>query len=84
MGFHGDQANLIFDPASGDYGLAFFGHSHTTASYLVKHPDFGWQCYYCDAAPVSAASSALQLTPRDSYRRRVTAAPFNPCRVTAA
>ena len=32
MGFHADPSNLFYDPASGDYGLAFYGHTHNTVS----------------------------------------------------
>lgn len=67
-GFHADPANLFYDPASGDWGLALYGHTHITASFLVDHPDLGIQCYFCD---VRAKEAAITLTPRDSYRRRV-------------
>ena len=48
-------------------------HTHTTASFLVRHDDLGWLCYFCD---VAVSPDALQLTPRDSYRRRVFVAPL--------
>ncbi len=48
MGFHSDPANLFFDPASGDGGLALYGHTHNTQAFLVRHDAFGWQCYFCD------------------------------------
>lgn len=83
MAFHGDPHELFFDPASGDWGLALYGHTHTTASFLVRHDDFGFLCYFCDvdvdvaAGGGSAAGGALlTLTPRDSYRRRVYVAPL--------
>ena len=89
MGFHSDPSNLFYDPASGDYGLAFFGHVHTTASYLVRHPDLGWQCFFCDLGisqlsewqetarnSSSASSRTMHLLPRDSLRRRVYLAPL--------
>jgi len=73
MGFHSDPANLFFDPASGDWGLALYGHAHNTHSFLVRHEDFGWQCYFCD---VSLGAGKLTLTTRDSLRRRVYVAPL--------
>ena len=74
MAFHSDPANLFFDPASGDWGLALYGHTHNTASFLVHHDDFGWLCYFCDVDVASAGG--LTVTPRDSYRRRVFLASF--------
>ena len=50
MAFHGAPHELFFDPASGDWGLALYGHTHTTASFLVRHEDFGFLCYFCDVA----------------------------------
>ena len=74
MAFHSDPANLFFDPASGDWGLALYGHTHNTASFLVHHDDLGWLCYFCDVDVASAGG--LTVTPRDSYRRRVFLASF--------
>jgi len=74
MAFHGDPKLMTFDPASGDYGLAFYGHSHNTQSFLVKHEVFGYLCYFCDLlkpTTTTAASDGVALVPRDSYRRTV-------------
>ena len=68
MAFHGDPKLMTFDPASGDYGLAFYGHSHNTQSFLVPHKDFGWLCYFCD---VEHGQTYLRVFPRDSYHRTV-------------
>jgi hypothetical protein len=70
MAFHGDPKLMDWDPASGDHGLAFYGHSHNTQSFLVKHPIFGDLCYFCDVEK-DATSGLLTITPRDSYRRTV-------------
>merc|ERR1711957_286655 len=77
MGFHADPANLFFDPASGDYGLAFFGHKHTTGSFLVNDADKGWLCYFCDLnmRTVDQAVS-LAIAPRDSSHRRIFLGPL--------
>ena len=69
MAFHGDPKFMTWDPASGDHGLAFYGHSHNTQSFLVKHPAFGDLCYFCDLE--KGAAGNLSVTPRDSYRRTV-------------
>ena len=82
MGFHADPANLVFDPASGDWGLALFGHTHNTQAFLIHHDDFGWQCFFCDLLAASGtgvrtgSGATLTLMPRDSYRRRVFLAPL--------
>ena len=68
-----DPANLFFDPASGDWGLALFGHVHNTAAFLVRHEDLGWQCYFCDLV---LSGEVLSLVPRDSCHRRVFIAPL--------
>jgi hypothetical protein len=67
MAYHGDPKLMEWDPASGDHGLAFYGHSHNTQSFLIKHPVFGELCYFCDVA--KDASGVVTVTPRDSYRR---------------
>ena len=79
MAFHSDASMLKFDAASGDYGLAFYGHSHNTMSFLVQHEDFGWLCYWCDLEKTTTAAMTtkqLLLYPRDTYRRTVHIAPL--------
>lgn len=84
MAFHSDPEHMFFDVASGDHGLAYYGHSHITSSFFVVHPDFGPLCYYCDLAstesePASSppsASSTFTVAPRDSYRKKVYVAPL--------
>ena len=82
MGFHADPSLLRFDPASGDHGLAFYGHSHITQSFLVFDPIVArWCCYFCNlrsdadhsaqTAGASGTVAAMSVTPRDSYRRKV-------------
>lgn len=65
MAFHGDPKLMEWDPASGDHGLAFYGGSHNTQSFLVKHPVFGDLCYFCDVTS-DAATGIVSVTPRDS------------------
>ena len=89
MAFHSDPDHMFFDAASGDHGLAYYGHSHITSSFYVVHPDFGPLCYYCDIATagspkatpaaVGAAaggSSSVTVVPRDSYRKKVHVGPL--------
>ena len=58
-----------FSQASGDHGLAFYGHSHNTQSFLVHDTLFGDLCYFCDVE--TAPNGDRSVTPRDSYRRTV-------------
>ena len=43
--FHAFPDMLSFDPLSGDYGPNFFGHALNAATYVVNHPEFGWQAF---------------------------------------
>ncbi len=66
--FHSFPDMLKFDPLSGDYGPNFFGHSMITATYLVRHPDFGWVAF---GGNVRRKGNSVIVTPRDSFRSRV-------------
>jgi hypothetical protein len=72
MGFHSFPDTLRWDPISGDYGLNFFGHVENTGTYLVNHPDFGWQAF---GGNVSVSGSTVDVTVLDSLRKRVYVAP---------
>lgn len=69
---------LKHDPHSGDFGLGFFGHSLESGSYYVKDKALGDLCFLCDASSGNdeADSSAVVVTPRDSYRRRLFVEPI--------
>jgi hypothetical protein len=71
--FHAWPQTLAFDAYSGDYGPGFLGHALGTASYLVRHPEFGWLAF---GGNVRNASGSIELTPLDSFRSRVYLAPF--------
>ena len=45
MAFHSFPSTLKWDAYSGDYGPNFFGHAFNTATYLINHPEFGWQSF---------------------------------------
>ena len=77
MGFHADPSNLFFDPASGDHGLAFFGHTHNAGSFIVNDTGKGWLCYFCDLTSESRVDEiTLTIAPKDSYHRRVFLGPL--------
>jgi hypothetical protein len=70
--FHSFPDTMAFDAYSGDYGTSFFGHAYAAASYLVRHPQFGWIGFGGD---VSVEGDIVTLTPKDSARARVFVAP---------
>jgi hypothetical protein len=71
--FHAFPDMLRPDPLSGDYGPNFFGHAMNTATYLVKHPEFGWMSF---GGNVDVTGGVVKLTPLDSFRGRLHVAPL--------
>jgi hypothetical protein len=71
--FHSFPQNLRWDTYTGDYGPNFFGHSVNAGTYVVNHPDYGWQAF-----GGNLTSSATDVTVRtlDSFRRRIFVAPL--------
>lgn len=72
MAFHTFPDTLKWDPISGDVGLGVFGHVYNSATYLVDHPDFGWQVF---GGNLSVEGNAIGIMPLDSLRRRAYLAP---------
>ncbi len=70
--FHSFPDMLRFDPLSGDNGPNFFGHAWNAATYVVKHPDFGWIAFGGD---VSISAEDVTIEPRDAARMRIYFAP---------
>ena len=66
--FHAFPDMLKSDPLSGDYGPNFFGYAWNTATYVVKHPEFGWLAF---GGNLTTEAGAIKVTPLDSYRARV-------------
>src|SRR5262249_20428229 len=62
-----------WDPYTGDYGPNFFGHAFNVATYVIDHPEFGWQSF---GGNVTIAGSWVNVQPRDSFRKRVYIAPL--------
>jgi Family of unknown function (DUF5695) len=71
--FHSFPDMLKTDPLSGDYGPNFFGHAWNTATYVVKHPEFGWLAF---GGNVMTTGGRVRITPLDSARTRVYIAPY--------
>ncbi len=71
--FHSFPDTLRWDAYSGDYGPNFFGHAVNTATYVIKHPEFGWQAF---GGNVELAGDVVKVEPLDSFRMRIYIAPF--------
>ncbi len=70
--FHSAPDMMRWDPYSGDYGMGFYGHAITAASYLVNDPTFGWLGF---GGSVDQAAGAVSITPKDGARTRLFIAP---------
>lgn len=66
--FHSFEDTLEWDAYSGDYGPNFVGHSLGMGTFVVDHPDFGWQAF---GGNVVATSPTVRVQPLDTLRRRV-------------
>ena len=73
VAFHSFPSTLKWDPYTGDYGPNFFGHAFNAATYVIKHPEFGWQSF---GGNVSVRGSWVNIKPLDSLRKRVYIAPL--------
>jgi Family of unknown function (DUF5695) len=71
--FHSFPQHLRWDNYIGDYGPNFFGHAISTGTYIVNHPDFGWQAF---GGNVRSAGGRVTVDTLDSIRRRVYIAPL--------
>ena len=71
--FHSFPETLKWDAYSGDYGPNFFGHALNSATYIIDHPEFGWQSF---GGNVAVKGARIKITPLDSMRTRVYIAPF--------
>jgi uncharacterized protein DUF5695 len=73
VAFHSFPSTLAWDAYSGDYGPNFFGHAFNTATYLINHPQFGWQAFGGNA---KVEGDWVRVTPLDSFRMRFYIAPL--------
>jgi hypothetical protein len=72
VAFHSFPSTLKWDAYSGDYGPNFFGHALNTATYVINHPEFGWQAY---GGNVQQDGDWVKVKPLDSLRSRLYLAP---------
>jgi len=70
--FHSFPQNMRWDTYSGDYGPNFFGVATNAATYLVQHPEFGWQAF---GGNVRVDGDWIKLKPLDAFGRRIFVAP---------
>ena len=70
--FHSNPDMMHWDPYSGDYGMGFFGHVYSAATYLVNHPEFGWIGF---GGEVGNDGDTITITPHDGVRTRLFIAP---------
>ncbi|KAF8807874.1 hypothetical protein BYT27DRAFT_7098273 [Phlegmacium glaucopus] len=71
--FHSFADTLKWDGYSGDFGPNLSGHTMGTGTYIINHPDFGWQAF---GGNVISTHPTVQVETRDSVRRRVYIAPL--------
>lgn len=71
--FHSFPGTLRWDAYSGDYGPNFFGHAIGSATYVIRHPEFGWQAF---GGNLETRGEIVRVTPLDSVRRRLYLAPL--------
>jgi len=66
--FHSFPDMMRFDGITGDYGPNFFGYAFNTATYIVKHPAYGWVAF---GGNLSDERGTVRVTPLDAFRMRV-------------
>ncbi len=74
VAFHSFPSTLKWDPYTGDYGPNFFGHAFNAATYVIKHPEFGWQSFGGNVSVNGRLGECVK--PIDSLRKRVYIAPL--------
>ena len=72
VAFHSFPNALRWDAYSGDYGPNFLGHALNTGTYVVNHPEFGWQAF---GGNVSVQGTRVRVQVLDAFRKRVYIAP---------
>jgi len=70
--FHAFPATLKNDAYTGDYGSGFFGYAINSATYLIKHTDFGWITF---GGNLSQKSKSITVIPTTASRSAIYIAP---------
>ncbi|HVI99405.1 MAG TPA: DUF5695 domain-containing protein [Sphingomonas sp.] len=66
--FHSWPDMMRWDPYTGDYGMGFYGHAYTSATYVVNDPTFGWLSF---GGNLVKSGGTIHVTPKDSARTRL-------------
>jgi hypothetical protein len=66
--FHSFPQNMRWDTYSGDYGPNFFGVAVNAGTYVVNHPEFGWQAF---GGNIRTDGDWIKIQPLDAFRQRV-------------
>ncbi|RYX82650.1 hypothetical protein EON83_18295 [bacterium] len=72
VAFHSFPTTMKWDAYTGDYGPNFFGYAINAATYLIDHPQFGWQSF---GGNVAKNGDWVTVQPRDAIRQRIYLAP---------
>ncbi|EQB15419.1 DUF5695 domain-containing protein [Novosphingobium lindaniclasticum] len=70
--FHAWPDMMKWDAITGDYGMGFYGHAITSATYVVNDAKFGWLGFGGD---LTAKGGKVRVEPKDGARRRLFIAP---------
>ncbi|MGH6744358.1 DUF5695 domain-containing protein [Novosphingobium sp.] len=70
--FHSWPDMMKWDAITGDYGMGFYGHAITSATYMVDDPQFGWLGF---GGELTAKGARVHVEPKDGARRRLFIAP---------
>ncbi|WP_156457905.1 DUF5695 domain-containing protein [Sphingomonas sp. Leaf412] len=70
--FHSAPDMLKWDSYTGDYGMGFYGHALTAATYVVDDPTFGWVGF---GGTLTQRAGTVSIAPRDGARTRLFVAP---------
>ncbi len=70
--FHSFPNHMAWDTYSGDYGPNFFGVATNAATYVINHPEFGWQAF---GGNVQTDGDWVKVQTLDCFRQRVYIAP---------
>src|SRR4030095_15341110 len=71
--FHSFPQNLKWDTYTGHSGPNFFGHAVNAATYVINHPDFGWQAL---GGNVRESGGWVTVQTLDSVRRALYIPPL--------
>lgn len=72
--FHSWPDTMKWDAYSGDYGPNFSGHVMGMGTFVVEHPDFGWQAF--GGRVVSSGNANVEVEVLDTGRRKVFIGPI--------